>query len=110
MPVLLAAALAAVVPGGQPFACTPVAVYDVDAPLCFSKASRVRPAGIAACEGCHLQDEAVMFEREGGVIVRRAGQAGGVRKGRTSEALMLVRSRVSCCWSESYDKRSSTAD
>ena len=39
-----------IVPAGQSFACTPVAVYDGDGPIWCDEGPRVRLAGIAARE------------------------------------------------------------
>jgi endonuclease YncB( thermonuclease family) len=49
MPLLLALAVT-VVPAGQTFACTPVAVYDGDGPVWCAEGPRIRLAGIAARE------------------------------------------------------------
>lgn len=43
-------ALAAAVPAGQTFACTPTAVYDGDGPIWCAEGPRIRVAGIAARE------------------------------------------------------------
>lgn len=50
--MLLALLLAAVpiVPAGEPFACTPTAVWDGDGPIWCNEGPRVRLSGIAARE------------------------------------------------------------
>lgn len=43
-------AVMAIVPAGQDFACTPVAVWDGDGPVWCAEGPRIRMAGIAARE------------------------------------------------------------
>src|SRR5687768_2103194 len=49
MSLLLLAAVA-IVPAGQTFTCTPVAVWDGDGPVWCSEGPRIRLSGIAARE------------------------------------------------------------
>ena len=48
--MMLALALLAVIPAGQTFTCTPVAVWDGDGPIWCEEGPRVRLSGIAARE------------------------------------------------------------
>jgi len=48
--LLIAAAAVQIVPAGQSFTCTPVAVYDGDGPIWCEEGPRIRLAGIAARE------------------------------------------------------------
>lgn len=48
--MILALLVAAIVPAGQTFTCTPVRVWDGDGPVWCAEGPRVRLAGIAARE------------------------------------------------------------
>lgn len=103
-------ALLAVVPAGQTFTCTPVAVWDGDGPVWCAEGPKVRIAGVAAremdgtCQSnqpCPIVDAVEARDR----LVRLLGGARGVRP----EGHVIVQSAPMRCVSDGSAGGSRTA-
>ena len=100
----------AVVPAGQSFVCTPVAVWDGDGPIWCAEGPKVRIAGVAAREldgscrsdqPCPAVDALVARDR----LVRLLGGARGIRP----EGHIKVRAEAMECISDGSAGGSRTA-
>jgi endonuclease YncB( thermonuclease family) len=92
---------AAVIPSGQTFACTPVAVYDGDGPIWCAEGPRIRLSGIAAREmdgTCRTNQPCpkTTAEQSRDALVRLAGKP----IGRKREGHILVKGPTMQCRSE----------
>jgi endonuclease YncB( thermonuclease family) len=99
--LLLAARAAIIVPAGQAFTCTPVAVYDGDGPVWCAEGPKIRLAGIAAREmdgTCRSNQPcpAATAERARDQLVAYLGGA----RGTLSTGHIKVRAPAMTCFSE----------
>lgn len=106
----LFAAAAVIVPAGQPFDCTPTAVYDGDGPIWCAEGPRIRLAGIAAREmdgTCRSNQPcpAISAERSRDELVKLVG----VPVGRGREGHVLLRGPTMRCTSDGGAGGSRTA-
>lgn len=103
-------ARAEVVPAGQRFRCTPVAVWDGDGPIWCEEGPRVRIAGVAAREidgSCRLSQPCPAV---GGVEARdRLVRLFGGARGTRAEGHIRVRSPAMTCRSQGSAGGSRTA-
>jgi endonuclease YncB( thermonuclease family) len=101
---------AIVVPTGQTFVCTPVAVYDGDGPIWCAEGPRIRLSGIAAREmdgTCRTNQPCprATAEQSRDALVRLVGKP----IGRRSTGHILVKGPAMRCRSEGNGKGSRTA-
>ncbi len=99
--MMLALALLAVIPAGQTFTCTPVAVWDGDGPIWCEEGPRVRLSGIAAremdgsCSAGHPCPSASAVEARD-ALVRLVGEP----KGLSPHGHIIVRGPAMQCVSD----------
>lgn len=105
-----AAASAQVVPAGQMFRCTPVAVYDGDGPVWCAEGPKVRIAGVAAREmdGTCRRNQPCPAVGAIDARDRLVGLFGGPR-GTLPEGQIKVRSATMTCVSDGSAGGSRTA-
>ena len=103
-------AMSAVVPAGQTFTCTPVAVWDGDGPIWCAEGPKVRIAGVAAREidgTCRLGQPCPQV---GGADARdRLVRLFGGARGTLPEGHVKVRSAAMTCVSDGSAGGSRTA-
>ena len=105
-----AAAPARIVPAGQTFRCTPVAVYDGDGPIWCAEGPKVRIAGVAAREMDGTCRRSQPCPSVGAIDARDrlVGLLGGPR-GTLPDGHIKVRSATMTCLSEGSAGGSRTA-
>jgi endonuclease YncB( thermonuclease family) len=105
-----AAAPARIVPAGQTFRCTPVAVYDGDGPIWGAEGPKVRIAGVAAREmdGTCRRNQPCPAAGAIDARDRLVGLLGGPR-GTLPEGHIKVRSATMTCISDGSAGGSRTA-
>lgn len=101
---------AQIVPSGQRFECTPVAIWDGDGPIWCAEGPKVRIAGVAAREIDGSCRHGQPCPPVSGVVARdRMVQLFGGPTGRTSDGHVLVRSATMTCISDGSAGGSRTA-
>ena len=109
MSLLLLAAASMVVPSGERFTCTPVAVWDGDGPIWCREGPRIRLAGIAAreldgsCRPGHPCPRASGREARDHLVTLLGGARGTLRTGH-----VVVRGPVLSCRSNGSARGSRT--
>lgn len=103
--MIAAALIAAAVPAGQVFACTPVLVWDGDGPIRCAEGPRVRLVAIAARELDGTCRAPQPCPRASGIAARdRLVRLLGGARGRTADGHVRVRGPALTCRSSGPDR------